>query len=533
MSKPMLITLPFVLLLMDYWPLDRLQENAQPPQVKSKAAKSNLKKYPPLLLIAEKTPLFLLAAISSVITYIVQQKGGATDTHYPLASRICNAAISYIVYIKKMVWPSALAPFYPHPEDEIPFALAFVAAILILVASILVVRFGKKYKYLPVGWFWYLGTLVPVIGFIQVGGQAYADRYTYIPMTGLFIAVIWLVPQLVSKDKNEILCVLSLVVITAFSICTYIQQQYWRDSITLFEHALNVTEDNYVAHFCIGEPLRIKGRLKEAIAHYAQCLKIEPNFRRVALNGMGLALIDTGEYDEAIKNLNLALKIKPESGEVHANLGLALSKKGRFDDAITQYRKALSFRDMPRVHANLAVALQSKGDNDAAIEEYSKALAADPSKELVHYQVGVLLAEQGKNDQAAAHLRTALKIKPDFVEAHNSLGYILAHEGNYDEAIQHYNEAIRITPDSADLHINLGYVFVGQGKFDLAAKEYEQALTIQPEDYVAHTYLGLVLFKLGNTKGAIGHLNQALKLNPDYADAKNSLQAIESAPRAK
>ncbi len=533
MSKPMLVTLPFVLFLMDYWPLERLQINTVKAQVNSKKVQSSSQKPSPLSLVAEKIPFFLLAAISSVITYIVQQKGGAMDSfhHFPLACRIANAAISYIAYIQKMLWPSALAPFYPHPADNISYAFAFMAAILILAASILAVRFGKEYKFLPVGWFWYLGTLVPVIGLIQVGDQAYADRYSYIPMTGLFIIVIWLAPHLVSKwkHKTEILYVASFIIIAGLSVCTYIQQQYWRDSITLFEHAIEVTKDNYVAHFCIADPLRAKGRLKEAIAHAAECLRLQSvpaNYYR-AMNSMGLSMIETGEFDEAIKAFTMALKIKPDSYQVHTNLGIALSKKGRFDDAIAEYREALRNSDMPRVHSNLAFALQSKGEKDAAIEEYNKSLAADPSDVLVHYAVGILLAEQGKNDKAAAHLRTALEIKPGFAEAHNSLGYILAHEGNYDEAIQHYNEALRIIPDSADLHVNLGYVFVSQGKFDLAASEYEKALKVQPENYVAHSYLGVVLFRLGRIKEAVEHFNQALKINPDYADARNSLQAIK------
>jgi protein O-mannosyl-transferase len=494
MSKAMLVTLPFVLLLMDYWPLDRLQENAQTSRAKSQADQKGSKKSSPVHLLREKIPLFLLAAVASVITYIVQQKGGATEYRLPLDTRVANAAISYLAYIKKMVWPNGLAPFYPHPEDAISFEFAIAASILLLIVSILAIRFGRKYKYLPVGWFWYLGTLVPVIGIIQVGGQAYADRYTYIPMTGLFIAVVWLVPQLVSnwKHKKEVLCFLSFIVVLGLSICTYIQQQYWRDTITLFEHALSVTENNYVAHYVIADPLRTKGRLKEAVDHYSQSLRIQPNGRYRALNGMGLALIDLGEFDEAIKNLKMALNIKPDSYEVHTNLGIALSKKGRFDEAIAEFREALRHSDTPRLHSNFAYALQQKGEKDAAIEEYNKALAAAPSDELVHYAVGILLAGQGKNDQAAEHFRTILRLKPDFAEAHNSLGDILAQEG----------------------------------KFDLAAREYEQALTSQPDNCITHTCLGIVLFKLGRMQEAVEHFNRALLINPDYALAQNALLAI-------
>jgi protein O-mannosyl-transferase len=501
MSKAMLVTLPFVLLLMDYWPLDRVQGNVQPLKNKPQAATAGSKKFSPGYLVVEKIPLFALAAAACVITYIAQQKGGATEYQLPLAIRMANAAISYIVYIEKMVWPSALAPFYPHPDTDVSYALAVAASILILIISVLTIRFGRKYKYLPVGWFWYMGTLVPVIGFIQVGGQAYADRYTYIPMTGLFVAVVWLVPQLVSKwkDKKEILGILSLTAILALSICTYIQQQYWRDTITLFEHALAVTRDNYVAHYVIADPLRVKGRLAEAVDHYSKSLRIQPNGRYRALNGMGLALIDLGKFDEAIDNLKMALKLKPDSYEVHTNLGIALSKKGMFDEAIVEFREALRHDDTPRLHSNFAYALQKKGEKEEAIKEYTKALADAPSDELVHYAVGILLAEQGKYEQAAGHFRTILQLKPDFAEAHNSLGDILAQEN----------------------------------KFDLAAAEYEKALKSQPDNYITHSCLGLVLFRLGRTAEAVDHFNRALIINPDCAIARNGLQAVQSLSQHK
>jgi protein O-mannosyl-transferase len=421
MSKPMLVTLPFVLLLMDYWPLERLQADAQAAGVNSK---TKTKKQSPLYLIAEKVPLFLLAAISSVITFIVQQKGGATDIfhRFSFASRLANAAISYIVYIQKMVWPSALAPFYPHPADKVSFAFAIAAAILILATSIFAVRFGKDFKYLPVGWFWYMGTLVPVIGLIQVGDQACADRYSYIPMIGLIIIVIWMVPQLVSKwrYKNEILCVSSLVIVAALSMCTYIQQQYWRNSISLFEHAIKVTKDNYVAHFCIADPLRAKGRLKDAIAHDTECLRIQPDYYR-ALNSMGLAMIETGEFDEAIKDLHMALKIKPDLYQAHTNLGIALSKKGRFDDAIAEYREALRNIDMPRIHSNLAYVFVSQGKFDLAAKEYERALTIQPENYVAHNYLAVVLFRLGNIKEAIGHFNQALKINPDYTDARNSL----------------------------------------------------------------------------------------------------------------
>jgi tetratricopeptide (TPR) repeat protein len=531
MAKPMLVTLPFALILMDYWPLDRILRNAGQTDKKAKPAEDAFPKYKTNFLIGEKIPLVVLTAASSVVTFVVQKRGGAMDIrdYYALPVRIGNALISYSVYMLKMLWPANLASFYPHPAENVSILAAVLAAALLLGITFLVLKFGQIYKYLPVGWFWYLGVLVPVIGLIQVGEQAYADRYTYIPLIGLFIIIAWGVPQLISKwpAKDVVLTAASLAAIAGLSVRAYSQQQYWRNSVLLFEHSIRVTENNYQAHLYLAEPLRKEGRFHEAIYHSEECLKIRPD-NTEALNSKGLAMMDLGRVDEAIGCFRKAVELKPNHYPSYANLGIALIEKGRYDEAITIYRKILPNFDLPDVHGSLARALQRKGNKEEALVEYERLLSSDPLNASAHYSAGVLLAELGRNAEAVAHFRKALEIVPGSLEVHNSLGYVLAQQGQFDDAIQHYSEALQIAPAAAQIHINLGYVYVHQERLDLAAEEYAKALEIEPDNYVAHTYLGAVLFRLGKTRDALEHYNQALKINPDYAKAKNDLQSINS-----
>ncbi len=534
MTKPMLVTLPFVLLLLDYWPLERLnwknnKISQKPPKQKTKTIPQY---YSAVWLITEKIPLFIAVIISSVITFIVQQKGGAMDTGYSfsLISRIANALIAYVTYIQKMLWPSGLAPFYPHPADNVSLLYAGLCAIMLLAATVLVIIFGRRFKYLPVGWFWYLGTLVPVIGIIQVGDQAYADRYSYIPLTGLFIIIALAVPSLFDRflnvpNKKLILTASTAIVLTVLSVCTFIQQHYWHDSITLFEHAINVTKDNYVAHFCIADPLREKGRVKDAITHDKECLRIKPDYIR-GLNSLGQAMIETGQLDEAVKYFDAALKLRPDLYQVHTNLGVALVKLGKFDEAIVHYRAALQSSNLSLIHLNLAFALRAKGNMEQAVQEYSKVLIAEPANVSAHYELGVTFAEMGKPEQAIMHLSKALEINPNLPDAHNSLGYVLAHTGKFDEAIGHCNEALCLQPNFVEARSNLGFAFLCQNKLDLAIEEYRKVLNALPGNYNTYNDLGVALYKQGKIDQAIEQFKQALLIKPDYADAKNNLATV-------
>jgi Flp pilus assembly protein TadD len=480
MAKPMLVTLPFVFLLLDYWPLERIR------QLNWKVSSR---------LILEKIPFVVLAAVFSVVAFFVQQTGGAVSqfSELGLKFRIYNAFISYVKYIEKMIWPSGLSIFYPHPGYNVSISYALMSAFLLLVITILIVRFAKNHRYLVTGWFWYLGTLLPVIGLIQVGRHAMADRYTYITLTGLFIIIAWGVWELFAKFryKKIVLTQLALLTILAMSICTWFQTYHWRNSLAIFQHALDVNPDNYIAHGYMTSPLLEQGRIDEAIWHNSQALRIKPDYID-ALNGMGVALHEAGRVDEAVVYYKKAIAIDPHTPEANANLGFVLASKGKFNEAIEHYEIAMKTMDTPRVHRNYAQALFNLGRFEQAITEYRKALLTMP------------------ND-------------PNII---NELGYVLARNEKFDEAITLYNQALRISPDRIDIHLNLGTALTSSGKFEDAVKEYDKILSIQPQNAVAHNDFGVVLYRQGKIDDAIAQFRQAVQINPDYIDAKNNLNAV-------
>ena len=420
MAKPMLVTLPFVLLLLDYWPLDRFGP---------KRGKAGTK-YSLLHLLIEKIPLFAMVLASCIVTYIVQQKGGAMSEgeNYSFPIRLANASISYLQYINKMIWPARLAMFYPHPGRNVSFLYTIISAVLLLAVTILILRFAKGRRYLVTGWFWYLGTLVPVIGFIQVGGQAMADRYSYITLTGLFIIIAWGLPELLGKwpHRKVVLWMASLLVLSALAICAHIQQRYWKNTITLCEHALKVTDNNYKAHFCIADMFLEQGRIEEAIRHNTETLRIKPNYTR-ALSSLGVALHRAGRIDEAMYYYKRALEINPGFAPAYANLGCVLAAKGKFAEAISFCNKALQIApDLIEARLNLGFALTNSGRFAEAVEEYEKILLIQPRNAVAHNDFGVTLSRQGKFDEAVAHFNQAIRIDPNYTTARNNLNLAIA-----------------------------------------------------------------------------------------------------------
>jgi len=469
MSKPMLVTLPFVLLLLDYWPLERL----------------NTKRSLPHLLI-EKIPLFAMVIASCIITFIVQKEGKAVANlagFSPEALKICiyNAFISYIQYIIKMIWPARLAFFYPHPCRDVSGFFAGISAAVLLVATILILRACKKHRYLAVGWFWYLGTLVPVIGFVQVGSQAMADRYSYITLTGLFIIIAWGLPELLGKwlYRKISLWAFSLTVLSALAVLAHIQQRYWKNTITLCEHALKVTENNYEAHYCITDMLLEQGRIEEAIWHNTEALRIKPNYTN-ALNGLGSALMKAGKIDEAMGYYKKAIEISPRSAISYIHFGEVLAAKGKFDEALSMYQKALQLSPDVELYSNIGFVLAKSGKLEEAAKEYEKVLLIEPRNATAHKNLGAVFFQQKKFDQAAAEYRKALELKPGEPNILNALGNTLGRQGKLDEAVKYLNEAVRIKPDFAAAQANLGYALADEGKFDEAIVHFNQALQIEP-----------------------------------------------------
>ena len=420
MAKPMLVTLPFVLLLLDYYPLYRFH--------KSDDRINSYQKSIVFRLVLEKIPLFVLVVMSSAITFYAQKHGGGVISldAIPIQARIANALVSYVNYILKMIYPSDLAVLYPYPRN-FPWWQITGAFLLLLSVSFLAVRFIKRSPYFFVGWLWYLGTLVPVIGLVQIGNQSMADRYTYIPLIGIFIIISWGIPEFVRRwhYKKILLSTIATAILFVFMTITFFQVGYWKNSVTLFEHTLAVTTNNYKLHNNLGLALQAQGRIDDAINHYEEALRIKPE-NEIAYNNLGTALKDQGRIDDAIKHYLEALRIKPDLGEAHYNLGYALQKKGYIDDAIKYYLEALRIKpDLEEAHNDLGTALQAQGRTDDAIKHYLEALKIKPENEKAYNNLAIALIYKGDIDGAIKHFRKALQINPNNINAKKNLNKVL------------------------------------------------------------------------------------------------------------
>jgi hypothetical protein len=339
MTKPMLVTLPFALILIDWWPLRRFNLTG----LSEPGGYRGIWK-----IFKEKIPILALAVASSVITYLVQHKGGSTFSIEQLSlwARISNALTSYTNYIWKTIWPANLAVFYPHPMDNIAVWEALGAGFLLVCLTVMAIRTMHQHPYLTVGWLWFLGTLIPVIGLVQVGRQAMADRYMYIPLIGLSIIIAWGIPEFFRRLRwrKELLIVSAGIVLSALMVCTWFQLRHWRNSTTLFEHAIKVTADNGLAHYNLGAALVDKGKNEEALAHLLESLRIEP-YRTEAHNNLGVAYHKLRRLEDAIREFETALELKPQFADAHYNLGIAFGDKGDSERAFIEIQKAMSLSE--------------------------------------------------------------------------------------------------------------------------------------------------------------------------------------------
>jgi len=439
MSKPMLVTLPFVLLLLDYWPLGRLRLN-EPGDMRKTVVP----------LVVEKIPLFVLTAVSSVVTYLGQQSGGAIQPidRIGLKIRIANAVVSCTNYIGKMIWPKGLAVFYPHLGMR-PIWHVVLAGLVLVGISVAVIWWLRRRPYLAVGWLWYIGTLVPVIGLVQIGGQSMADRYTYVPLTGLFIAVAWGITDFTARLRHRkiVLGLCATAVLSALAICTWQQVSYWRNSITLYEHTLAVTKGNCEAYWGLGMALAEKGELDQAIKCYEQALKIVPEHGDIHRH-IGLALLQKGQIDQTIKHYSESLRHKPGDYQTHMDMGQVLIHQKKYEQAVRHYKKAIQLHgSFPQAHYNMGLALVRQGKTSEAITQYRKVLELKPDHFRARNNLGaVLLSIGGQLEAAAEQFREALRIKPDYGSAYVNLASVLMMQGKIDEAIWHYREALRIDP---------------------------------------------------------------------------------------
>ena len=379
MSKPMLVTLPFVLLLLDYWPLGRLE--TQKLEVGRRFRR----------LITEKIPLFALSTCSCLVTLFTQRQGPNPIDQLPFLWRLSNSFVSYVTYIWQMLWPVRLAVFYPHPNDRLPLLEVAVAIAFLVGISLLVIYLRRTKPYLVTGWFWYLGMLVPVIGLVQVGEQAHADRYTYLPQIGLYIMIAWSVGELLlkstSRARRALVGVAAAIVIVSLSALSLGQTSYWKNSETLWSHTLAVTSDNDVAHNNLGFLFLRRGELDKAILEFQTALDIRSRSTQthyslgaaLIQNNMGNAFARKQLWDEAIEHLQEAARLRPDYADAYFNLGSVLFQQGRIDQAIAQWQKALAIRPTDaEAHRNVASALRRQGNVQGAIAEYEQALNIKP-----------------------------------------------------------------------------------------------------------------------------------------------------------
>jgi len=419
MAKPMLVTLPFVLLLLDYWPMDRIKISALKNTDKKKDASSSVvfERFSPLQLIAEKVP-FLILSIFSVSLSSLSVKGLGTvisTEKIPVGLRIENALVSYVKYIGNLFWPENLAIFYPFPKT-VPMWQTSGAIVLLDCVSIFVVQTIKEKPYLAIGWFWFLGTFVPVIGLVQVGlWPAMAGRFTYIPLIDLFVLIAWGVYDLTPKwhYRRIGLGILSPAILSIFLGLTWGQLHHWKNSIFLFKQILAVTDENYVIHYnmgvAMGNALAQQGHPSEAIRYFSKALEINPDDARVH-NNLGLVLADQGETALAIEHYTQALTVKPDFAEAHYNMANALANQGLAGEAVEHYEKALDIhpRFIPALN-NLSMIYAISGKNDKALALMKRIVDYQPEQADTYYNIACIYARQNKRDQAIDWFQKAIE----------------------------------------------------------------------------------------------------------------------------
>lgn len=453
MAKPMMVTLPCLLLLLDFWPLRRIDFST------SSDIDPSAKPGPALrFLLVEKLPLFIGSAAASAVAYYAQQAGGSVVSldAYPFHFRLANALTSYVSYIGKMIWPAKLAIIYPYGQT-IPAWRIWTACFFIIGATVLSVKYYKSRPWLAMGYLWFLGTLVPVIGLVQIGAQSMADRYTYVPYIGLFIIIAWELSEVLKRWPYAKLKFVVIAAVTSgvLMIVSWQQIGYWQNGRTLFSRAVAVTENNFIAQNNLGHALLMQGKFKEAAVHFKKCLDINPQYTKAHLN-MGLVFTQQDKPDMALEAYAYALALNPDFAEAYHLAGKTHYRLGNYEQAVFNCRQAIKINPAyTEAFNNLGNALFRLGKHDEALAGYQQAIACDPQFAETYKNLGNFWYHSGQSDKALQNYLQALKINPKFAEAYNGAGAVLIRLGEARKAAAFFNEAVKIDPDYVAAQDNL------------------------------------------------------------------------------
>jgi protein O-mannosyl-transferase len=480
MAKPLAVTFPLLALLVDVWPLGRVSFDRSAGW------------WP---VVREKLPLVVLAGAAGVVTVMTQREVGAVSgvEAVGVGMRLATALTSYAIYIWKALWPTGLSVFYPY-ETSIPAWQAGLSALLLASVSAAAVRWRRE-RFLIVGWLWYLVALAPMAGFVQAGNQSRADRFTYLPLIGLFVIVAWGVPRLVG-GRLRALAALAIAAVAACAVTARVQAESWMSDETLWTHALAVMPDNFFAHNSLGRMLYARGDAAAAAGHFAQAVRLAPAF-----------------YDS------------------RNNLGIVALEQGRFAEATDQFRAAVALKPTAEALNGLSASLAQQGQLDEAIEYGRQAVDLDPAFAEARHNLGLSLARLGRLDEALAQLSEASRLKPGLPSMALARAEVLSRMGRSDEAIEAYTEAARLAPERAEVRDMLGFALAAQGRIGEAVSQFSEAIRLAPGFKPAHYHLGLALAGTGRFREASASFNEVLRLDPQDADARRALARIPAESR--
>jgi len=507
LSKPMVMTLPFVLLLLDYWPLRRLGDEAGEGITPEGCWRA----------VREKLPLFVLTGFSFAATYYAGKVHNVFPAQelYPLHVRLPNAVVSYARHLVQTLWPQHLAVHYPHPGSDLPVWQLAAAVILLAGITVLALRYWRACPCLPVGWLWYVGMLVPVIGIVQFGGHASADRYTYLPLIGVFVMVAWGVPQVARRwhGASKPLAGLAVVWIVVLMLCAWFQVGHWQDSESLCRHALRATTNNVRMHNNLGNALRDAGRIDEAITEFSAAANVPGPFQLNPHMNLGTLLLEQGNPDAAAAHLGLVLQHDPGCEPAHYFLGKTLASQGRSADAAAQYTQALILSPQnPETRQALETLLGG----------------GEPNWTAAHNALGRAYFDSGRLEQALRHYNEALQLSPEDPETHNNLAVACLATEQFEAAAAHLERVVAAQPGNADALTNLGSLHAMAGRTAEAIARFEAALRSAPEHVTAHSNLARALAEQGRFAEAAEHYEAVLRIEPGHEDARAGLGRVRA-----